>query len=83
MNSFFRPRACQANASDSRTCRDFTPRTAALAVGVIGAIMISLALVSAAPTFGDRRDEGGSVGATVRKGAGKCKVAPSPAAFAM
>lgn len=83
MNFFFQPRACQAEASDSKRFKDFRPRAAALAIGAVGAAMMLLVLASAATTFGDHRDEGGSVGASVRKGIGKCKAASAPAASAM
>lgn len=83
MNWLYQPRACQAEASDPKRFRDFRPRSAALAIGAVGAAMMLLVLASAATTFGDHRDEGVGVGATVRKGIGKCKAASAPAAFAM
>ncbi|MDD1518125.1 MULTISPECIES: hypothetical protein [Bradyrhizobium] len=84
MNSFFPSDVSEAKASDFKTFRlgNFKSRTAALAIGTVGAVMTSLVLASAATTLGDHRPEGVSGGATVQKSPGKCKAATVPTAFA-
>jgi hypothetical protein len=61
---------------------DFKSRTPALAIGIIGAVMMSLVLASAAPTSDDHRAEATS-GATVHKSLGRCKARALPTALAM
>lgn len=84
MNFFFPSDASEAETSDSKTFRlgNFKSRTAALAIGTVGAVMVSLVLASAATTLGDHRTDGVSGGATVQKSPGKCKAATVPTAFA-
>ncbi|TFV79880.1 hypothetical protein E4K64_04380 [Bradyrhizobium frederickii] len=85
MSSFSQSDASEAKTSDFRNFRpgEFKSRTAALAIGTTGAVLISLALASAATTFDDRRTEGVSGGATAQKSPGKCKAAAVPTTFAM
>jgi hypothetical protein len=85
MSSFSQSDASEAKASDLRNIRpgNFKFRTAALAIGTTGAVLISLALASAATTFDDHRTEGVSGSATVQKSPGRCKAATVPTTFAM
>ena len=76
------PRNCPRNCPRNSRLGDFTSRTAALAIGTIGAVVMSLVLASAATTPGDHRTVGVSGGATVQKSPGRCKVPTAPAAFA-
>lgn len=84
MNTFFPSDASEPKASDFKAFRlgNFKSRTAALAIGTIGAVMMSLVLASAATTLGDHRTDGVSGGAAVQKSPGKCKAARVPTAFA-
>ncbi|WP_025034838.1 hypothetical protein [Bradyrhizobium sp. DOA9] len=84
MNSFFQSDASEARTSDFKNFRrgNFKSRTAALAIGTIGAVMMSLVLASAATTLGDDRTDGVRGGAAAQKSPGKCKAAKVPAAFA-
>lgn len=82
MNSCLRSDASEAKTSDFRNFRrgNFKSRTAALAIGTIGAAMMSLVLASAATTLGDHRTDGLSGGAAVQKSPGKCRAAKIPTA---
>lgn len=84
MNSLFQSDASEAKTSYFKNFKlgNFKSRTAALAIGTIGAVLMSLVLASAATTFGDHRTEGVSGGAMVQKSPGKCKAATVPTAFA-
>jgi hypothetical protein len=84
MNSFFQSDTAEAKTSGFKHFKlgNFKPRTAALAIGTIGAVMMSIVLASAATTFGDPQAEGAS-GTTVQKRLGRCKAPTVPTAFAM
>ncbi|WP_128924433.1 hypothetical protein [Bradyrhizobium guangxiense] len=84
MNSFFQSDASEAKTSDFKNFRrgNLKSRTAALAIGTICAVVMSLVLASAATTLGDHRTDGVSGGAAVQKGPGKCKAATVPTALA-
>ena len=64
MNSFFQSDASEAKSADSKNFKlgNFKLTTAALAIGTIGAVTMSLVLASAAMTFGDYRIEDVSSG---------------------
>ncbi|MDT4743144.1 hypothetical protein [Bradyrhizobium sp. WYCCWR 12699] len=83
MNSFIHPEA-EARTSDFKISMlgNFKLRTAALAIGTIGAIMMSLVLASTATTSDDLRPEAASA-ANARKSAGKCKAPMVPTVLAM
>lgn len=80
MNSFIQSKTASANHCGPGNSRlgDLKFRTAALAIGTIGAIVMSLVLASAASPPGDHR----TGGAIVQKSPGRCKVPTAPAAFA-
>lgn len=80
MNSFFQSDASDAKTSNFKIFKlgNLMSRTAALAIGTISAVMMSLVLASAATTVGDHRIEGVSDGATVQKSPGKCKARTVP-----
>jgi hypothetical protein len=84
MNSFSQSNAASANHSGpgNSMLGNFKSRTATLAIGTIGAVMMSLVLASAATTSADHRTGGASGGATVQKSIGRCKVPTASAAFA-
>ena len=84
MTSLFQSDTPEAETSGFKHFKlgHFKPRTAALAIATIGAVMTSLVLASAATTFGDPHVEGAS-GATAQKRLGKCKAPTVPTAFAM
>ncbi|SFN25616.1 hypothetical protein SAMN05216573_110146 [Bradyrhizobium sp. Rc3b] len=69
MSSFIQSDASEAKIS---CFKNFKSRIVAVAIGTFGAVLMSLALASAATTFGDHRTEGVSGGAVVQKSPGKC-----------
>ena len=84
MKSFFQSPSPEARSSRFRHFKqgNFKTRTAALAIGMIGTVMTSIVLASAATTFDDPHAEGAS-GATVQKRLGRCKAPTLPPPFAM
>ncbi|MBR0992937.1 hypothetical protein JQ580_19665 [Bradyrhizobium japonicum] len=81
MNFFIRSDSSEAGTSEPKISElgNFKSKTAALALGTIAAVTLSLALASAATTSDDHRREPAS-GATVQKSTGRCK---APTALAM
>ncbi|WP_027571168.1 hypothetical protein [Bradyrhizobium sp. WSM1743] len=84
MNSFISSNASEAKSSDFKHFKlgNFKSRTAVLAIGTIGVVMMSLVLASAATTFGSPLTESVRGGVAVQKSPGKCKAATVPTAFA-
>lgn len=85
MNSFIQSDASETETSDFKNFKlgHFKFRTAVLAIGAVGAVMISLVLTSVATTSGDHRTEAVGGGATVQKSPGRCRVPTDPTAFTM
>lgn len=81
MNVFIQSDSSEARSSGLKISKlgNFKSKTAALAIGTIAAVMMSLALASAATTSDDHRAEPAS-GASVQKSSGRCK---APTSLAM
>ena len=81
MNFFIQSDSSEAGTSGPKMSElgNFKSKTAALALGLIAAVTMSLVLASAATTSDDHRREPAG-GATVQKSPGRCK---APTALAM
>ncbi len=81
MNFFIQSDSSEARASGLKISKlgNFKSRIAALAIGTIAAVTMSLVVASAAMTSDDHRREPAS-GATAQKSPGRCK---APTALAM